>query len=226
MRVATDWNSATYAHPLAAYARGKRLLDIALALFLLLCLIPVLLACAVVILVTSRGPVLYRQARIGERGKVFTMLKFRSMYAAADALPHYEYAVAYVRGTAEKVAAEGEALYKLAADRRVTPVGRWLRQTSLDELPQLWNVLRGDMSLVGPRPPLPYEIEHYEPSHLQRLAVRPGLTGLWQVTGRGRTTFEEMVAIDCDYIRRQSLALDLHILLSTIPAVLFCNGAR
>jgi lipopolysaccharide/colanic/teichoic acid biosynthesis glycosyltransferase len=149
------------------------------------------------------------------------MLKFRSMYVGVDPSPHQSYIVAFINGQAElQRSAEGQALYKLADDCRVTRVGRWLRETSLDELPQLWNVLRGEMSMVGPRPPLPYEAELYQPAHLQRLAVRPGITGLWQVSGRSRTTFEEMVAMDCQYIRSQSFSLDLSILLRTIPVVL------
>jgi lipopolysaccharide/colanic/teichoic acid biosynthesis glycosyltransferase len=227
MTAATGWEYSRHFEPtLAPYPRGKRLLDVSLALLLLVALLPVLLVCAAAIKLTSPGPVLFRQTRVGEGGRLFTMLKFRSMQVAADVQPHYEYAVAYVRGGAAKVVAGGEALYKLAADERVTRLGGWLRQTSIDELPQLWNVLRGEMSLVGPRPPLPYETAHYQPVHFQRLAARPGLTGLWQVSGRGRTTFEEMVSMDCDYIRRQCLALDLRILLKTIVVVVRGTGAR
>jgi lipopolysaccharide/colanic/teichoic acid biosynthesis glycosyltransferase len=116
-------------------------------------------------------------------------------------------------------------MYKLTNDQRITRVGRWLRRTSVDELPQLLNVLRGDMSLVGPRPPLVYETEHYQPDHLVRLSVKPGITGLWQVSGRSTTTFEEMVALDTRYIRHQSLVLDLSILVKTIPTVLFMRDA-
>jgi lipopolysaccharide/colanic/teichoic acid biosynthesis glycosyltransferase len=219
MRSTTQWGIAEARS--SAYPCIKRLLDIAISSVLLVVLLPVLVLCALAIVLDSPGPVLFRQQRVGEQGRRFNMLKFRSMYTGVDSSPHENYIVAFIKGQAElQQSADGQALYKLAGDRRVTRVGRWLRETSLDELPQLWNVLRGDMSLVGPRPPLPYETELYQPAHMQRLAVRPGITGLWQVSGRSRTTFEEMVAMDCEYIESQSFALDLFILLRTIPVVL------
>jgi lipopolysaccharide/colanic/teichoic acid biosynthesis glycosyltransferase len=219
MRSTTQWGIAEARS--SAYPTLKRLLDIAISSVLLLALLPVLVLLALAIVLDSPGPVLFRQQRVGEQGRLFDMLKFRSMYVGVDPSPHQKYIVAYIKGQAElQESAEGRALYKLADDRRVTRLGRWLRETSLDELPQLWNVLRGEMSLVGPRPPLPYETELYQPAHMQRLAVRPGITGLWQVSGRSRTTFEEMVAMDCEYIQSQSFALDLFILLRTIPVVL------
>ena len=223
MRSATEWGLAEARS--SAYVYVKRLLDIAITSVLLICLLPVLVLCALAIVLDSRGPILFRQQRVGEGGRLFGMLKFRSMYAGVDSSPHREYVVAFINGQAElQPAADGKRLYKLARDARVTRVGRWLRETSLDELPQLWNVLKGEMSLVGPRPPLPYETAHYQPAHLLRLTVRPGITGLWQVSGRSRTTFEEMVALDCEYIRSQSLALDLSILLRTIPVVFGKDG--
>jgi exopolysaccharide biosynthesis polyprenyl glycosylphosphotransferase len=226
MRAVTNWSPTVQTHTFEAYRRVKRGVDVIVALVLLICLAPVLLACALAIVIDSPGPVLFRQERVGAHGKRFAMLKFRSMEVAADAAVHREYAVAYVRGTAQSHVSAGEALFKLADDPRVTTVGRFMRRTSLDELPQLWNVLRGDMSLVGPRPPMPYEVEHYQPHHFERLSVRPGITGAWQVGGRCRTTFEVMVAMDCDYIRQQSLMLDLKILLQTVPVVFLGKGGR
>jgi lipopolysaccharide/colanic/teichoic acid biosynthesis glycosyltransferase len=226
MQALSDQQFVVQARPMDGHRWVKRALDLTVAVLLLVCLAPVLLLCALVIVLESRGPVVYRQTRVGEGGKTFSMLKLRSMCNAADVGAHVDYAVAYIHGTALSQVSAGQTLYKLANDKRVTRVGRVLRKTSLDELPQLWNVVRGDMSLVGPRPALPYEVEQYEPRHRERLNVRPGITGLWQVSGRCRTTFEEMVALDCEYIRRQSLALDLLILVKTFPVVVFCTGAR
>jgi exopolysaccharide biosynthesis polyprenyl glycosylphosphotransferase len=209
---------------LLSYRQVKRLLDVTVAALLLTCLSPLLALCALAIRLESAGPILFRQPRVGEGGRRFTMLKFRSMYTGAKAAPHREYAAAFIRGQARPD--QGAGVYKLVDDPRVTRVGRWLRRTSLDELPQLWNVLRGEMSLVGPRPPIPYELEHYRPEHFRRLQVRPGITGLWQVSGRSRTTFEEMVALDLEYIKRRSLVLDLDILLRTIPTVLLRANAH
>jgi exopolysaccharide biosynthesis polyprenyl glycosylphosphotransferase len=208
------------------YRFGKRAFDIVVAAALLVLLAPLMAVCALAVRRSSPGPVIFRQERAGERGRVFSFLKFRSMYVAADPAPHRAYVAAFIRGQAAREAMAGLPLYKLGDDRRITPAGRWLRKTSLDELPQLWNVLRGEMSLVGPRPPIPYELEHYRPEQWGRLAVKPGITGLWQVSGRSRTTFEEMVALDLDYIRRQSFALDLAILLRTIPTVILGRDAR
>jgi lipopolysaccharide/colanic/teichoic acid biosynthesis glycosyltransferase len=226
MRAATNPSLVSHVRPLTDYATVKRLLDVAMAATLLLVLAPVLLVCALAVRLDSGGPVLHRQTRVGEGGKLFSMLKFRSMFATASTQRHREYAVAYINGAAGRQGQADQALFKLCGDERITRVGAWLRRTSLDELPQLWNVVRDEMSLVGPRPPLQFEVEHYQDCHMRRLSVRPGLTGLWQVSGRGRTTFEEMVAIDCEYIRRQSIGLDVRILLSTIPVVVLCKNAR
>jgi len=158
--------------------------------------------------------------------KPFTMLKFRSMYSNADNRVHQEFVSSLIQanGHAHKLGNNG--FYKLANDPRITPIGRLLRKTSLDELPQLWNVLRGDMSLVGPRPPLPYEIEQYQPWHRRRvLDAKPGLTGLWQVAGRSRTTFDEMVRLDLRYAKARSLSTDIKILLATPAAVISGKGA-
>jgi exopolysaccharide biosynthesis polyprenyl glycosylphosphotransferase len=208
------------------YLAVKRQFDLVAAGLMLLVLSPLLLAIALLVHFTSPGPILFRQERVGEGGRRFWMLKFRSMRSEASSDPHREFAVAYIQGLAAKQRAADGSLYKLASDPRVTPIGRILRKLSLDELPQLWNVLRGEMSLVGPRPPLPYEVEQYQPEHLGRLAAKPGITGLWQVSGRSRTTFDEMVALDLEYIHRCSFALDAWILVRTIPVVLFGDGAR
>jgi len=202
------------------YVWVKRLLDLLISFAVLLSISPVLLICMLALRLDSQGPILFRQERIGERGKPFTILKLRSMYHKSDSEVHRQYVTAYIQGQAAAQAADGTEMYKLVHDPRITPVGHWLRRTSLDELPQLWNVLRGEMSLVGPRPPLLYEVENYNSGHLLRLAVQPGITGLWQVSGRNSTTFEEMVALDLEDIRRASLVLDLSILVKTIPVVI------
>jgi lipopolysaccharide/colanic/teichoic acid biosynthesis glycosyltransferase len=186
----------------------------------------VFVICAAVIYLDSPGPVLFRQQRIGLYGRPFTFLKFRSMRVDADSAPHRQFATAFIQGKAQPQPSDSGQLYKLVRDRRVTRVGHFLRRSSLDELPQLWNVLRGEMSLVGPRPPIPYEVECYRPEHLRRLTVKPGITGLWQVSGRSATTFEQMVALDVAYIRRRSLLLDLSILWRTVPVVLLRKDGR
>ena len=204
--------------------RLKRAIDVAGSLALIGALTPVLGACAAAVRLSSPGPILFRQRRIGRDGQPFEMLKFRTMHQNADQSAHQQYVARLIAGTADAHDAEGAAVFKLVGDRRITPAGHWLRRLSLDELPQLINVLRGDMSLVGPRPPLPYEIQHYTPRHLERLAVTPGITGLWQVSGRSRTTFEEMIDLDLAYIERWSVSFDLQILLRTIPVVVFPDG--
>lgn len=213
----------------ARAARGiKRAVDIAGSSLGLLVLFPVLLVVSALVKLTSRGPVLFRQARVGQHGRNFTFLKFRSMYRNSDCRPHQEYVSRFIAGKARmKESADGKAsAYKLVDDPRVTPFGRFLRKTSLDELPQLLNVLSGEMSLVGPRPPLPYEFVCYGTWHRRRIAeVKPGITGLWQVSGRSRTSFDEMVRLDLRYARKWSLSLDLKILLKTPAAVLFGDGA-
>jgi lipopolysaccharide/colanic/teichoic acid biosynthesis glycosyltransferase len=198
------------------------------ASLLIIILSPLMLVLAVLVWRSSPGPILFRQERVGAQGRRFQFLKFRSMRADADPTLHQQYVAAFIRGQAEK-AAEGEGdatLYKLSDDPRITPTGRWLRRTSLDELPQLFNVIHGEMSLVGPRPPIPYELEHYQKEQFRRLAVKPGITGLWQVSGRSRTTFDEMVDLDLDYIQDASFLTDLRILFKTIPVVFFDQSAR
>jgi lipopolysaccharide/colanic/teichoic acid biosynthesis glycosyltransferase len=189
---------------------------------------PVLLVVAATVKLTSRGPVLFRQKRIGQHGKPFTFLKFRSMYINNDASEHKEYVRKLIEGRAEQKAdaANGNTVFKLANDPRITPVGRFLRRTSLDELPQLFNVLSGEMSLVGPRPPVPYEVEVYATWHRRRLLeAKPGITGLWQVYGRSRVEFDDMVRLDLRYARACSPLLDLKILLQTPKAVFGGDGA-
>jgi exopolysaccharide biosynthesis polyprenyl glycosylphosphotransferase len=194
---------------------GKRALDVLGAALALVATAPVLGLIALLIKLESRGPVLYRSTRIGRGGRPFTFFKLRSM--VKDAESH--------RGRLSHLNEADGPVFKLARDPRVTRVGRFLRTTSLDEIPQFWNVLIGDMSLVGPRPPIPEEVAQYEPWQLRRLDVRPGITCLWQISGRSRIGFQEWMRLDLEYIRRQSLALDMKILLHTIPAVLSREGA-
>lgn len=210
--------------PFLVSLAAKRVLDVTLSAAMLLLFAPVFLAIAAVIKWTSDGPVLFRQERLGCNGRRFTFLKFRSMYEDCDPGKHRDYILKYI-GEQQNAAIE-PGVFKLKDDFRITPIGKWLRKTSLDELPQLINVLKGDMSLVGPRPPIPYECDLYDTWHRRRLiAFKPGITGLWQVTGRSRTTFDEMVRIDLKYTNEWSLWLDLKILLKTPGAVLSGDGA-
>jgi lipopolysaccharide/colanic/teichoic acid biosynthesis glycosyltransferase len=206
----------------ALYLLAKRVIDIVCSIVLLVLLSPVLMVMALAIRLDSRGPAVFRQTRVGKFGREFTMVKFRSMFAEADEGVHRQFAREYINGRnhTSPSSGVGQPVYKPNGDKRITRVGKWLRRTSLDELPQLLNVLRGEMSLVGPRPAVPYEVAEYSNWHLQRLAVQPGLTGLAQISGRSGLTFEKIVRLDLQYIRRRSLALDLRILLGTIPVVL------
>ena len=204
-----------------ARSRLKRIVDVAGATLFGLLALPVGLVVAALIRLDSPGRVLFRQTRIGLGGAPFTILKFRSMYVDCDERAHREYVAGLVNG--KKEAANG-GVFKLVDDERVTRLGRWLRRTSLDELPQLINVLRGEMSLIGPRPPLPYEVEQYDAEQVRRLAARPGLTGLWQVSGRNQVSYRNMVRLDLEYIDRWSLRLDLEILIRTVPVVLRNTG--
>ena len=201
----------------------KRAIDILGSLAALVFLSPVLLIVAIAIKTTSKGPVFFRQHRSGQFGISFRMLKFRSMYANSNSNPHKEYVRRLIAGVADKHPSNGDGrgVYKLTRDPRITAVGAFLRRTSLDELPQLINVLKGDMSLVGPRPPIDYEVERYELWHRRRLMeAKPGITGLWQVGGRNRVAFDDMVRLDLLYARNWSPWLDLKILLRTPKAVI------
>jgi lipopolysaccharide/colanic/teichoic acid biosynthesis glycosyltransferase len=243
------------ASPLS-YRIAKRTLDIALSLTVLLVLSPVLLVVALLIRLTSEGPAIYRQRRVGEGGRIFTMYKFRSMYRDCDSKLHLESYKLFLRNNIGSGKVDKATLAELAPevaraavpdrythrpfkrllwrigqsigleDPRVTPIGALIRKTSIDELPQLFNVLIGDMSLVGPRPPIPYEVRLYEKSHLQRLAITPGVTGIWQVYGRNKVSFQKMVEMDMEYIACRSFWLDLRLILLTVPAVLFSRSAR
>jgi lipopolysaccharide/colanic/teichoic acid biosynthesis glycosyltransferase len=202
----------------------KNFLDIAGSAIALLIFSPLFLIIAATIKATSTGPVFFRQKRVGSNGKIFLFLKFRSMITNNDPLKHKEYITKFI--TKQKSAATEPGVFKLTNDSRITTVGHFLRKTSLDELPQLINVLKGDMSLVGPRPPIPYECELYDTWHRRRLlSCKPGITGLWQILGRSRTTFDEMVRLDLHYIQQWSLLLDLKILLMTPKAVINGGGA-
>jgi lipopolysaccharide/colanic/teichoic acid biosynthesis glycosyltransferase len=207
---------------------AKRLLDIVGSFFGLLLFSPVMLLTALAIKVNSPGSIVFRQSRVGRKGRRFQFYKFRSMYSDVDNQVHREYVASLIKGEHEKInqGDEERPLYKMKSDPRVTPVGRIIRKTSIDELPQFLNVLKGDMSLVGPRPPLPYEVEKYEPWHLRRiLEIKPGITGLWQVDGRSKTSFDDMVRLDLRYAQNWSLSLDVKILLRTPRAVIRGNGA-
>jgi lipopolysaccharide/colanic/teichoic acid biosynthesis glycosyltransferase len=200
-----------------------------------------MLIIALLIRLDSPGPAIFKQERVGAKRQLkdgrtvwairtFSFYKFRTMRTDADANLHQQYMAAYISGDETKMSrlqpdAKTADSYKLNGDPRITRMGKLLRRLSLDELPQLWNIIKGDMSLVGPRPPISYEVERYERRHLRRLAALPGLTGLWQVSGRCETTFEEMVQLDLEYIEKQSIWLDLKILLLTMPAVITAKGA-
>jgi exopolysaccharide biosynthesis polyprenyl glycosylphosphotransferase len=212
-----------------AYRVTKRAMDIVGSLAAVVFLSPVLLFIALAIKSTSRGPILFRQRRIGRHGEPFTFLKFRSMYVGSDASIHREYVKRLIAGKAERQSSRGngEGVYKLTEDPRVTRVGAFLRKTSLDELPQFINVLKGEMSLVGPRPPVPYEVESYDLWHRRRiLEAKPGITGLWQINGRSRVKFDEMVRLDLQYARTWSPWLDVKILFRTPGAVVLGEGAH
>jgi exopolysaccharide biosynthesis polyprenyl glycosylphosphotransferase len=194
---------------------AKRLADVLLATISLVLLSPLLMVIWGLIRITSRGPGFYRQTRSGFAGRTFTLYKFRSMYEGSDAL----------RPSLDHLNEADGPLFKIANDPRCTPVGRWLRRTSLDELPQLWNILKGDMSFVGPRPPLPEEVLQYKPWQRRRLRMKPGLTCLWVLEGRSNVSFERWMELDMSYIDQWSLLLDAEILVKTVPRVLFGRGA-
>lgn len=206
----------------------KRAMDIVGSAVALLILSPVFAAVALAIKLTSKGQVLFCQKRLGQYGKAFTVLKFRSMRTDCDARIHQVYVNQFISGNVEGAGQEGNrTVFKIQKDPRITGVGSFLRKTSLDELPQFWNVLRGDMSLVGPRPPIEYEFKAYDIWHRRRvLEIKPGITGLWQVKGRSRIRFDDMVRLDLKYARAWSIWLDLKILVQTPGAVFSGEGAH
>jgi len=225
----------------AFYYITKRILDVVISSTLLFLLSPMLFVIALAIKLDSPGSAIFSQIRVGCKLKwkgfrytkeivPFTFYKFRSMYEDADESKHIEFTKAYLKNDLEEMnqlqdgPVEDGNQYKLNNDNRVTRMGRFLRETSLDELPQLFNVLKGDMSMVGPRPDLPYVVELYEPRHMQRLSTMQGLTGLWQVTGRNACSFENLIQADLDYINNQSLWLDIKIMLKTPLAILNLKG--
>ena len=194
----------------------KRIFDIIIAAILLVLLIPVFVGVAIAIRLEDPGPILFKQTRVGRWGELFTMWKFRSMFTDAEERK---------KELMEQNEMEGGVLFKMKDDPRITKVGRIIRKTSIDELPQLWNVLKGDMSLVGPRPPVPAEVDQYSLSDRRRLEVIPGITCIWQISGRSDIPFDQQVELDAQYIESQSFWTDIKILLKTVPALLFGAGA-
>jgi len=208
----------------SSYLRVKRLLDVAFTLVLLVPFGLIMALVALSVMLTSEGPILYRQRRVGENGAEFEMLKFRSMYLNNDDETHRKAIERYMQGQTLNGDGGGPNAFKLGHDPRITPVGRFIRKTSLDELPQLFNVLRGEMTLVGPRPPLPYEIRLYSARDWLRLVSKPGLTGPWQVYGRSRVPFREMVEMDIAYLERQSVLEDIKLMALTVPVMVAARG--
>ena len=210
------------------YKITKRLIDILGAFLLLIVFSPTMIVVALLIKLTSKGPVFFKQDRVGHFGEHFKFLKFRSMRTDVDESIHKDYVTQYIKGEQAAVnhGTEDNPVFKLVDDPRVTKIGKFIRKFSLDEIPQLFNVLKGDMSLVGPRPPIPYEVEEYSDWHYRRITeVKPGISGLWQVSGRNSTTFDEMVRLDISYIDRWSVILDIQILFLTVGAVFNRSGS-
>jgi len=206
------------------YLRTKRVFDIIFTLLILLPLCIVIAIVAVLIRLDSKGHIFYRQKRVGHDGIEFDMFKFRSMYENSDDMTHREAIAKYMNGQKLNDDLAGDISYKQADDSRITRVGRFIRKTSIDELPQFFNVLRGEMTLVGPRPPLPYEVEEYRPRTRLRLSGKPGLTGTWQVYGRSRVPFQTMVEMDIDYLQHQSFWGDLKLIALTVPVIIQGRG--
>ena len=213
----TQSTSVESIHFDSRYLRAKRVLDIGFTLLIAPFLLVVGIVIALCIKLDSKGPVFFRQTRIGRNGVAFQMLKFRSMYVNGDEGIH--------KKRVEEMMRNGQTLDKQKNDSRITRVGRFIRKTSLDELPQFWNVVVGEMTLVGPRPPVAYEVALYKEADWQRLAGLPGLTGTWQVYGRSAVTFAEMVEMDVAYLKEQSLLKDLKLIILTIPVMIFARGA-
>jgi lipopolysaccharide/colanic/teichoic acid biosynthesis glycosyltransferase len=216
-----EWKRGS--EPATGHNVAKKVIDVCGSLTLTIILAPLLLVLCLLVRATSAGPALFRQERLGQNMRPFTMLKLRTMRADNDDSIHREYMTHMLSPGQNGAGRDG--LFKLDCDPRVTPLGRWLRRSSLDELPQLFNVLRGDMSLVGPRPVLPWEAQLFGGEYQRRFQVKPGITGLWQVNGRSRLSMRQALELDVEYALRQSLMLDLIIILRTVPAVLR-GGAR
>jgi lipopolysaccharide/colanic/teichoic acid biosynthesis glycosyltransferase len=202
----------------------KRAVDLSASILVMALGAPAFIFLATAVKLSSPGPVLFRQVRLGRDGKPFTFYKFRSMHHKNDDGVHREFARDFISGDMSEDSGES-TVFKMVRDPRITTIGRFLRRSSLDELPQFYNVLRGEMSLVGPRPPISYELEHYQDWHKDRLKVKPGLTGLWQVSGRSTVGFDEMVKLDLYYIGHWNLKLDLKIMARTVPAMVKGEGA-
>ncbi|HEX6674141.1 MAG TPA: sugar transferase [Actinomycetes bacterium] len=216
--------AAWHAGSARAEAAAKRALDLVIAAVLLLLLAPLLLAVALLVRLTSPGPALFKQTRLGHCERPFTIFKFRTMWVGGDDSAHRRYVAQLLNETSPPFGGR-PGLYKLVGDPRVTPLGALLRRTSVDELPQLFNVLRGEMSLVGPRPAQPWEVELFRPQYRARFLVKPGITGLWQVSGRNHVTMRQALELDVRYVETRNLGLDLGIIWRTIPAVLRRTGA-
>lgn len=215
-------------NPRQAAHLSKRIIDVAGSLIGLAILSPLFLIISLLVKFSSKGPVFFQQERVGRYGKKFVFIKFRSMFKDNDPSIHKKFVTDFIcdRDGCHAQDGDGQKIYKITRDPRVTPLGHFLRKTSLDELPQLYNVLKGEMSLVGPRPPIPYEFDTYDVWHKRRvIEVKPGITGLWQVGGRSRTTFDEMVRLDIQYLKEWSIWMDIKILLKTPMAVMFARGA-
>lgn len=228
-RESADWRERADDRPL--YEVGKRIVDVIFATLVLLVFLPIWLLVALLVKLTSPGPVLFAQREMGKAGAEFTLYKFRSMYADAGEDVNRRFQEQFIKNgqhyaTIVDKNGEERPVYKVVNDHRVTPLGRIVRKTGIDEVPQLINVLKGEMSVVGPRPAIWYEYEHYSDWHKQRLQVLPGITGLHQVTNRSSVAFDEMVRLDLEYIRRRSLLLDLIIMLKTLPVLLWGRGAH
>lgn len=205
---------------------AKRIADVVIASLVLVLISPLMLLIALCVKRSSSGPVFFVQERLGRDGQPFKFYKFRTMVHNSDDAIHRQFAAMFISGDKDGCAESnsGDEVFKLKKDPRVTDLGYFMRKTSLDELPQLFNIIKGEMSLIGPRPPIAYEIEYYQPWHMERLKAVPGLTGLWQVSGRSSVSFEEMVRLDIRYINEWSPMLDFKILLKTIPVVLNGTG--
>ncbi len=199
----------------AAYELCKRVFDLVVGLMILVLLLPIIPVIAIMIRLDSRGSVFFKQDRVGRNGQVFPFYKFRSMYQGAEKR----------RKDVENLNEQDGPIFKVRNDPRITPVGRFLRKSSLDEIPQIFNVLRGEMSIVGPRPHMPAEVAQYQPWHRRRLEVTPGITCLWQISGRSQISFNEWMRLDMEYLKTRSLRTDLMIFFKTIPAVIARKGA-